>query len=241
MIKTLLNKIRGRETPFWEKIYRFAKRIRNINMPVLRPFHHFLRAERDIRLSLWDRLTGFFYYEPIFKTCCQSCGHGLYLIGGVPQVSSLLSAYVGNNVTMHGAATFVASKVYSNPELVIGNNTHLGYQMGIAVGRKVAIGSNVLIANRVSLVGYDMHPLDPIKRINNEPPDESGCGDIEIKDYAWIGMNCLIMKGVTIGQASIVAASSVVTKDVPDFCIVAGNPAKIVKRLDKYRHCLNEA
>lgn len=240
MLKKLLNKIRKRETPFWDGVYRAGKRLRKINMPVIWPLHKLLAAERRFRLALWDKVTSFLYYEPLFKTCCKSCGSGLHLIGGMPQVNDLLSLHVGNSVTMHGAATFVGSKVYSNPELIIGDNTHLGYQMGIAVGRKITIGSHVLIANRVSLAGYDLHPLDPVRRTNNEPPDESGCGDIEIKDYAWIGMNCLIMKGVTIGKASIVAAGSVVTKDVPDFCIVAGNPAKVVKVLEEYRHKLDE-
>jgi len=240
MIKKLLSKIRKRETPFWEAVYKAGKRLRKINMPVIWPLYTLLAAERRSRLAIWDKLTSFLYYEPLFKTYCKSCGSGLNLIGGVPQVSDLLSVHVGNGVTMHGVATFVGSKVYSTPELFVGDNTHLGYQMGIAVGRKITIGSHVLIANRVSLAGYDLHPLDPVRRTNNEPPDESGCGDIEIKDYAWIGMNCLIMKGVTVGKASIVAAGSVVTKDVPDFCIVAGNPAKVVKMLDEYRHTLDE-
>jgi len=54
---------------------------------------------------------------------------------------------------------------------------------------------------------------------------------VRICSDAWIGMNCTIMKGVTIGKGAIVGANSVVTKDVPDFTIVAGNPAKIIKTL----------
>jgi len=55
---------------------------------------------------------------------------------------------------------------------------------------------------------------------------------IRICSDAWIGMNCTIMKGVTIGKGAIVGANSVVTKDVPDFAVVAGNPAKIIKTLN---------
>jgi len=143
---------------------------------------------------------------------------------------------IGSDVTMHGAATFAASKIHSRPEWIIGDHSHLGYQMNIAVGQKVEIGRHVLIASRVALVGYDLHPLDPIKRAKNEPPGENGCGDIVIKDYAWIGMSCTILKGVTIGKGAIVATGAVVTKDVPDLCIVAGNPAKVVKKLNENRH-----
>ncbi len=52
---------------------------------------------------------------------------------------------------------------------------------------------------------------------------------ITIKDKAWIGFNSIILKGVTIGEGAVVAAGSVVTQDVPDYAVVGGNPAKIIK------------
>ena len=55
---------------------------------------------------------------------------------------------------------------------------------------------------------------------------------ITIKDYAWISFGATILKGVTIGRGAIVSANAVVTKDVPDFTMVAGNPAKTVKDLN---------
>lgn len=232
MIKAVLVKIRKRETPFWDKVYRTGKSLRSINMPVFTPLYVFLRGERTLRLSIWDRIKSFIYYEPMFKTLCRKCGKGLNLVGGIPQVHDLLVLEVGDYAIMHGAGTFTASKITKEPLLKIGNNVHLGYQMGISVGTKIIIEDNVLIANRVSLVGYDQHPIDPVRRINGEPPDISGCGDIIIKKNAWIGMNCIILKGVTIGEAAIVAAGSIVTKDVPPFSIVAGNPAKIVKKIE---------
>ena len=56
---------------------------------------------------------------------------------------------------------------------------------------------------------------------------------ITICDDAWIGMNCIILKGVTIGEGAIVGAGSVVTKDVPAWTVVAGNPARVVKKISK--------
>lgn len=58
-----------------------------------------------------------------------------------------------------------------------------------------------------------------------------GGGDIVIEDNVWIGMEALILGGVTIGENSVVAARSVVTKDVPANCLVAGIPAKVVKKI----------
>jgi len=56
--------------------------------------------------------------------------------------------------------------------------------------------------------------------------------EIIIKDKAWIGFNVIILKGVTIGEGAIVASGSVVTKDVPDFTLVGGNPARIIKSVE---------
>lgn len=61
---------------------------------------------------------------------------------------------------------------------------------------------------------------------------ESACAPIVIEDNVWIGARSVILKGVTIGEGSIVACDSVVTKDVPPFTIVAGNPARVVKHIE---------
>ncbi|MDH4236354.1 MAG: hypothetical protein OEV17_03815 [Nitrospira sp.] len=56
-------------------------------------------------------------------------------------------------------------------------------------------------------------------------------GKVDIHDKAWIGLDAIILKGVTIGEGAIVGAGSVVSKDVPPFTIVAGNPARVVREL----------
>lgn len=57
---------------------------------------------------------------------------------------------------------------------------------------------------------------------------------IIIKDKAWIGMNVIVLKGVTIGEGAVIGAGSVVTRDVPDWTVVGGNPAKEIKSIEKY-------
>ncbi len=167
----------------------------------------------------------------MFRSKCEQVGKNLYLIGGIPQIAGNLKIYLGNNVTLHAVSTFSACKVYEAPVLRIGNNVYTGYQTGIAVGNEVTIGNNVLMGNRISIFGYDLHPVDPILRRKGESPDKEDIKTVVIKDDVWVGSNVTILKGVEIGEAAVVAAGSVVTDDVPPFVIVAGNPATIVKKI----------
>jgi len=231
MIKNILIKIRRQDTPFYAAVYRYGKILRQLNLPYIPFVHDVLKYERIIRINLWNKLTSTLYYEPIFKSYCNVFGRNLRLVGGIPLVMGSAYIELGNSVTLHGATTIVGAKITDNPKLIIGNNTHLGYQVEVYIGGNVTIGNDVLIANRVSFVGYDFHPIDPIKRKNNEPADASGSGDITIGDNVWIGMNCIILKNVTIGENAIIGAGSLVKEDIPANSIAVGSPAKVVRTL----------
>jgi maltose O-acetyltransferase len=92
---------------------------------------------------------------------------------------------------------------------------------------RVKIGDRAAIAPRVTLV-VSSHPN--FSRIG--PFVKCVHGYIEIGDDAWIGTGCIILPDVRIGKGAVVGAGSVVTKDVPDFAVVAGVPAKPIKKLD---------
>lgn len=93
----------------------------------------------------------------------------------------------------------------------------------IEIGNCVAVGANVTIADT------DFHPLDPDERQRNFLAGQHA--PVIIEDDVFIGMHSLILKGVRIGQGSVVGAGSVVTCDVPPSVIVAGNPARIIRNL----------
>jgi len=230
-ITELAVKIRKRETPFYDWIYCTAKKVHTMNMPVIPFVHSFLRVERSIRQSAWHGMKQFFYFEPIFRTMCVSCGKNLKIYNGIPMVMGNLRIIIGDNVTMHGAATFTGAKVFDVPTLRIGNNTYLGYGVGIRVGCDVTIGNNVLIAHGVSIMSYDGHPLDAAARIANMPAPPESSRPIIIEDDVWITGACIILKGVRIGKGAVVASGTVVIKDVPPYAVVAGNPARIIKQL----------
>jgi len=92
----------------------------------------------------------------------------------------------------------------------------------ITIGHRVAIGANTVV------VDTDFHPLNPQQR--QLQPEAMAVAPVVIEDDVFIGMHCLILKGVTIGRGSVVGAGSVVAKDVPPGVIVAGNPARVIGR-----------
>ncbi len=96
----------------------------------------------------------------------------------------------------------------------------------IQASDEIIIGDSVMMANGVHITDCDWHGIyDRTQRSDEVKP-------VHIGDNAWLGDHCVVLKGVTIGENSIVAANAVVTRDVPANVVVAGNPARVVKELD---------
>lgn len=107
-------------------------------------------------------------------------------------------------------------------KIEIGNNC--GFSgISIVCWHSVKIGNNVMIGADTCIGDTDDHP----ERLGTET------APVEIKDNVFIGMHCLILKGVTIGENSVIGAGSVVTKDIPANCVAAGVPCKVIRYLDK--------
>lgn len=132
-------------------------------------------------------------------------------------------------------------------EVLIGDRSFIGSSQ-IICKNKVEIQNDVFIAWGCCIYDHDSHAIDYRERqkdIQRQLSDyRSGKNFIESKDWsvvnskaikicsnAWIGMDCIILKGVTIGEGAIVAAGSVVTKDVAPWTVVGGNPAKLIKEI----------
>jgi len=233
-VERLFHRIRRRETPFYDWLYRVAKAARRIEMPNLRPLYRLLYHERQARLAVWRNFTRVVYNQPLFKSRCESVGKGLYVWGGIPVVMGHLRIRIGDNCTLAGATTFTGSKMAQSPTLEIGDHSNIGWQTVILVGTRVTIGKHVAIANRCVLFGADGHPLDPVKR-RTEAESAASLREMVIEDDVYIASESIIHKGVTIGKAAVVSAGSVVTKDVPPYTVVAGNPARVIWRIPKPR------
>lgn len=108
----------------------------------------------------------------------------------------------------------------------VGDNFFANYNFVVLDGAKVTIGNNVFIAPNVGLYTAG-HPLDHERRNQGIEYARS----ITIEDDVWVGAGVQICPGVTIGRGAVVAAGSIVTKDVPPFTMVAGVPAKVIKTI----------
>jgi acetyltransferase-like isoleucine patch superfamily enzyme len=112
-------------------------------------------------------------------------------------------------------------------DVIIGSNCMIG--IGSVLTGPVEVGNNVIMAQHVGISGLNHGYSD----INIPIRDQKCTADIvKIEDDCWIGTNAVITAGVTIGKHAIVAGGSVVTKDVPPFSIVGGNPARILRQYD---------
>ena len=117
---------------------------------------------------------------------------------------------------------------YGN-NLRLGRNVYINFNCTVLDTCLVTIGSRTLLASNVSLYSAT-HPLDPVLRNGTKGPELGK--EIHIGEDCFIGGNVTICPGVRIGKGSTVGAGSVVTKDVPELCVVAGNPARIIRILD---------
>lgn len=116
------------------------------------------------------------------------------------------------------------------PEIIIGDgcwfgaNNHITANYSIHIGRNLLTGKHVTISdNNHGNTDRDSLTIAPNKR------EIVSKGAIVIGDNVWIGEGAIILSGVTIGNGAVVAANSVVTKDVPPFAVIGGNPARIIK------------
>jgi len=149
----------------------------------------------------------------------------------------------GSAVTIgHDCDILATISAKCGAKINIGNYTTIRGESVIGAAAGISIGSHVIISNNVHIYDNNNHPTDPAKR---RELCESGfysplwhwrnsdSAPIVIEDNVWIGERATILKGVTIGKGSVVACDSVVTHCAPPYCVIAGNPAKVVKMLQE--------
>jgi acetyltransferase-like isoleucine patch superfamily enzyme len=147
-----------------------------------------------------------------------------------------LSIKVNNNSHILGQLLVFAH----GGKIEIGRDCYVGEHARLWSAKSIFVGDRVLISHGVNIFDSLTHPIKASERhrqfmeiVKKGHPKQINLSEAEvvIKDDVWIGAMSTILKGVTIGQGAIIGAGSVVTKDVPPWTIVAGNPAKIIREL----------
>lgn len=206
--------------------------VRTFEIPTVPFIHRTLYFCHVAIKHLFADILRILYFTPLFKSRLNNSPKRLYLYGGLPVVIGSVDMSLGDDVKL-AAMTTISGRSSGTciPTLEIGDNVAISCRTSIAVGRKIKLGNNVLIAGNCYLVGYPGHPLDAESRALGLPETEQQIGDIILEDDVWLAAGVKVMPGVTIGKGTIVAAGSIVTKDLPSNVLAVGAPAKAVKSL----------
>ncbi|GAB4237994.1 MAG: acyltransferase [Ekhidna sp.] len=155
---------------------------------------------------------------------CTTVGFGVRT-NGKPLIRNGGAIHLGNDVRIWSNITKSKLLVGSKAKLSIGKNSRVN-GVHIGVRNQVTIGENVRIAPYTIILDSDFHSVtDHFAELPGEP--------IIIEDNVWITTRATILKGVKIGEGSVIAAGAVVNKDVPPYTIVGGVPAKVIKKIPK--------
>ncbi|OUR61532.1 acetyltransferase [Colwellia sp. 39_35_sub15_T18] len=214
----------------WFKI----KTIEMPNIPFVFKLLYFIHVVFKQTIADVLRIT---YYTPLLKSRLKNTPKQLYLYGGLPVVIGSLDIVMGDKVRLAAMTTISGRAVGHNiPQLIIGDNVGIAWRTSISVGKTITIGNNVRIAGDCYLAGYPGHPVNSKLRALGKPDIEEQVGDITLEDDVWLATGVKVMPGVTIGRGTIVAAGSIVTKDLPCFVLAAGVPARVLKSIKEESH-----
>ena len=133
----------------------------------------------------------------------------------------------GSNLIGLNRKCFISTFV-DDAIIEIGDNSGFSGTV-IGAAKSIIIGNNVLSGANVLITDFDWHPIDPEKRHTSKGVHSA---PIVIEDNVWLGINAVVLKGVTIGKNTVIGANSLVVKDIPANVIAAGNPCKVIKKLD---------
>lgn len=199
--------------------YYLVARYQKVREPKMANFHNYLENGNSI-------------IQPNFKILLNNPENRKYV-------------KVGNDNMLECAVVFESP----TGEVIVGDRNYIG-DCTIICKSRIEFGRNIFVAWGSYFYDHDSHSLNHLDRqkditqqlqdyrsnknfVENKNWSVVATAPIKICDNAWIGMNVLILKGVTVGEGAIVGAGSVVTKDVEPWTMVAGNPARVVKTLAK--------
>lgn len=189
--------------------------------------HCKLQSVRDVFYTLWIR--NFIGYLGKHSRICRPCSLG----GGGENISIGDYSVIGRN-TIISCWMKYGEQIFSDARIKIGNHCQIGFYNHITACNRIIIGDGLLTGCFV-IISDNNHGELSKENVNIIPSKRNliSKGEIVIGNNVWLGDKVAVLAGVHIGNNVIVAANAVVTKDIPDNCIAAGVPAKVVKYLNQ--------
>lgn len=189
--------------------------------------HERLLSTRNVFYTLWIR--NFIGHLGEHSSICYPCS----LQGGGQKNISIGDCSIIQGTSILGCWTKYGNQDFPNASITIGNHCSIGEYNHITACNKITIGDG-LLTGRYVIISDNSHGglseeeslIEPAKR------DLKSKGEVIIGNNVWLGDKVAVLSGVHIGNNVIVAANAVVTKDLPDNCMAAGIPAKVVKVLN---------
>jgi|GEM_PF-1275442 len=142
-------------------------------------------------------------------------------IGLDPSGKGVFRIYKGGEFNSEGLVRIARTcKIYVAGKVSIGNGTYINPNTILVAFKNICIGQDCAISWHCQIIDDDLHSIEGT---------QTSSSDIIIGNKVWIGANVQILKGVHIGNGAVIGAGSVVTKDIPEKCMAAGVPAKVVR------------
>jgi acetyltransferase-like isoleucine patch superfamily enzyme len=176
-----------------------------------------------------NKIIYYIFKFPIYKLQLGSIGHGSKLLK--PIITGGKRIFIGKNVFIRKYAWLATEPLTEENRcsISIGDGTYIGNFCHIYATSGIQIGKKVLLADRV-YVSDNVHSYENIHLPVMEQPVKQ-LKNVVLGDGCWLGENVCVI-GASVGKNSVVGANAVVTKDIPDYCVAVGSPAKIIKRFN---------
>ncbi|MGH9619858.1 MAG: acyltransferase, partial [Bryobacteraceae bacterium] len=229
MTQTML-KVRRGEGPVYAGIRNLIGTLRYANLPqprLVRPFYRGLYAAHRAVHEGGRWVLSVLYREPVLRARCVSAGKRWHVLL-TPDIEGHPEIHIGDHLSVFGVLGITSGRIFDHPKVIIGNGVDIGHRVQIVANKEVVIEDQVNIASRVYISDTDAHPRDTESRAQRLPPLPEEVRPVCICRRAWLGQNCMIMKGVTVGEGAVIGASSVVITDIPPYAVAIGNPARVV-------------
>lgn len=187
----------------------------------------------------WDRIKEWIHPSRISKRETKKFGKfGTDSVICLPRISDCNShlIQIGEQSTIlaNSRMQILPNLECKEPHIYIGNRCYAAYHLTLLAGDDIKIGNDVLIASDVLIttMNHGMNPEAKTSYMNQELTGNS----ISIGDGTWIGEKVCVLPGSNIGKKCVIGAGSVVTKDIPDYSVVVGNPARVIKQYNFQQH-----